>query len=266
MVFELYNLLCALSETYLHIIWNGEQEMDFQPWLQHSLGANLIDVWFSSIPELSEGKNIYTAHQWSQSDSQRSHSWHRENGHQEQNCQIDCWFLPLRAIATLQVGKQITGCGGLKSASKISCSCLAAPTATRLGPGACSLMPGFSGVTPSWCWAWWEYQCSPTPAWCKTSPAGDWLQDFPVGLSKTFLELHQAYPIILPSPSPFTGVGHTSWSDTLLTYSCFLPVSFTGISPKKALAHLISSWCQLLRGPELRHWGMLGGDESIFKM
>lgn len=28
-VFDLYNLLCALSETWLHIIWNGEQEMDF---------------------------------------------------------------------------------------------------------------------------------------------------------------------------------------------------------------------------------------------
>ena len=56
MVFDLYNLLCALLETRLYIIWNGEQEMDFQPWLQHCLGANLIDVWFSSISELSVGE------------------------------------------------------------------------------------------------------------------------------------------------------------------------------------------------------------------
>lgn len=32
--FDLHNLLCALSGMWLYIIWNGEQEVEFQPWLQ----------------------------------------------------------------------------------------------------------------------------------------------------------------------------------------------------------------------------------------
>lgn len=57
MALALHHLLCALSETWPYIIQNGEQEVYFQPWPQHSLGANLIDVWFSSVSELLGGKS-----------------------------------------------------------------------------------------------------------------------------------------------------------------------------------------------------------------
>lgn len=103
MVLALYHLLCALSETWPSIIWNGEQEIDFQPWLQHSLGANLIDVWFSSISELLGGKSTLPI--------------------------SDVMMIPKGAVVgtgrmasrnrttlshTLQVGKQRAVCDGLK--------------------------------------------------------------------------------------------------------------------------------------------------------
>lgn len=48
--------------------------------------------------------------------------------------------------------------------------------------------------------------CSPVPAWCGTSLAGDCPQDFPIGLSKSFLELHHAYPVIPPPCPPSAGI------------------------------------------------------------
>ena len=60
------------------------------------------------------GRKICTAHQGSHDDSQKNNSWYWEIGQKELTALIVCWYLTLRAVTTLQVGKQTAGCGGLK--------------------------------------------------------------------------------------------------------------------------------------------------------
>lgn len=100
---------------------------------------------FHQFPSFGVGEGtICIAHQWSHNDSQRSSSWYWEMGQKEQTALMVCWYLTLRAITGLQVGKQIAGCGGLKRCrSDLLRSGLTALAVTPQVPDA-RLLPGCS--------------------------------------------------------------------------------------------------------------------------
>lgn len=186
------------------------------------------------------GGKICTAHQGSHDDSQKNNSWYWEIGQKELTARIVCWYLTLRAATRLQVGEQTAGYGGLKRCQfDLLYSCLTAPTATSWvhhHVQDARVLPG----CPLPLLRWWRYRCSSIPAWWGTSPAGDWLKDFPTGLPKLsengaglpnhpFLPRHRSHvhpglSVSLPAALPLC--------------------TFTGTSPNEALVHLFSYWCQ----------------------
>ena len=63
------------------------------------------------------GGKICTANQGSHDDSQKNNSWYWEIGQKELTALIVCWYLTLRAVTTLQVGKTNSWVWGPKKVS-----------------------------------------------------------------------------------------------------------------------------------------------------
>lgn len=153
---------------------------------------------------------------------------------------------PVGAIATVGVRKPTTGGGGLKKVP------VSSPNGPSVAP--CSLLPESPRMVP--------VDAEQGEVLVQALSANRGLLQQVTGLRTSHWPVYNFLRTApcLPSHSSFCaarmGATHTPWS--VFSSVMLPPVSlpFTGIAPRKALAHLISFWCQFFRVAEFTHWGM----------